>query len=122
MLPFLQNLKEFDLVYSVNLNTTGSFSLHPEIRNINCMFFFLDFSWNLLKVCLPEFHFFFSITRKMGMRQADLFSTLNLFVLSVTPFCLPRLIMGWTPQHDRPIYNPRKYVGSRERDRPRISK
>ena len=56
------------------------------------------------------------------MRQADLFSTFNLFVLSVTPFCLPRLIMEWTPQHDRPIYNSRKYVGSRERDRPRISK
>ena len=83
------------------------------------MFFFLDFFWNLLKVCLPEFHFFFTITRKMGMRQADLFST---FVLSVTPFCLPRSIMEWTTQHDRPIYNSRKYVGSRERDRPRISK
>ena len=121
MLPLLQNLKEFDLVYSVNQNTTGSFSLHHEIRNINCMFFFLDLFWNLLKVCLPEF-LFFSITRKMGMRQADLFSTFNLFVLSVTPFCLPRLIMEWTSQHDRPIYNPRKYVGSRKRDRPRISK
>ena len=58
----------------------------------------------------------------MEMRQADLFSTFDLFVLSVTPVCFPRMIMEWTPQHDRPFYNPRKYVESRERDRPRISK
>ena len=71
MLPLLQNLKEFDLVYSVNQNKTGSFSLHPEIRNMNCMVFFLDF-----------------------------FGTFWRFVY---PFCLPRLIMGWTPQHDRAL-------------------
>ena len=63
VLPLLQNLKEFDLVYSVNQNTTGSFSLHSEIGKINCMFF-LDFFWNLLKVCLPEFHFFFLLLER----------------------------------------------------------
>ena len=51
------------------------FSLHPEIRNLACAF------WRL--VCQS---FIFSVTRKVGMRQVDLFSTSNLFVLSVTPF------------------------------------
>ena len=50
------------------------------------MFFYIVFEkfWRFAR---QSFMAFFSITRKTEMRQADLFSTFNLFVLSVTP-CL----------------------------------
>ena len=37
------------------------------------------------------------------MRQVDLFSTSNLFVLSVTPFLFAEIDYGMDPQHDRAL-------------------